>query len=279
MGVLAGFWTIEGDHLGVAQVAREVLDLVAGAPRPAPEHEAELRGVLAALIVTATLFAGTPPVDAVERLEGLGLAGDHSRTDAASRLLLEVYAGGTPSLEILDRICEEDDPALARVALQWATQARENAGDLQGAIEAAQRGLSLCDDEVDGPWTRALFNSQATGLAMQAGDWESAVEHARRAIPVMEALGADEDLMQLRSSIAFADIAAGRLDEAARVIAEIAADERRTSSVGWSVLGTDRARRSSPWPAATSTVVCGSCWTASRRSPGVGSRASRARTC
>ena len=48
VGVLAGFWTIEGDHLGVLQVAREVIDLVAAAPDPAPEHEAEMRGVLSA---------------------------------------------------------------------------------------------------------------------------------------------------------------------------------------------------------------------------------------
>ena len=36
VGVLAGFWTIEGDHLGVLQVAREVIDLVAAAPQPGP---------------------------------------------------------------------------------------------------------------------------------------------------------------------------------------------------------------------------------------------------
>ena len=84
--------------------------------------------------------------------------------------------------------------------------------------------------------------------------------------------------MQLRSSIAFADIAAGRLDEAARVIAEIAADERRSSSVGWSFSGlTGRGgarpgpRRRRPWSAAPAR-------TASTRSPGVGSRVSRART-
>jgi predicted ATPase/DNA-binding SARP family transcriptional activator len=236
VGVLVSFWTIEGDHLGVMQVAREVIDLVAAAPAPGPEYEGELRGVLVALIITTTLFSGAPPAGAVTRLESLGLAGDHSRTDALSRLLLEVYADGAPSLEVLDRLCEDDDPTLSRVALQWATQARENAGDLDGALEAARRGLAKCDDS-DGPWTQALFEAQATGLATQAGDWEGAVAHARRAIPVMQALGALEDVMQLRSTLAFADIAAGRLDEAAQQIEEIVTDERRGSSVGWSVSG------------------------------------------
>ena len=43
----------------------------------------------------------------------------------------------------------------------------------------ADRGLALCDD-ADGPWTRALFEAQVTGLATQAGDWDEAVD-ARRA--------------------------------------------------------------------------------------------------
>ncbi|MBV9831854.1 MAG: hypothetical protein JOZ82_09675 [Marmoricola sp.] len=234
VGALAGFWSIEGEHLGVMQMAREVIDLVVAAPAPRPEHEGELRGVLAVLIVTTTLFSGEPAPAAVERLQALGLAGDHSRSDALARLLLEVYADGQPSLEALDRLCDEDDATLARVALQWATQARENAGDLDGALDAARRGLALCDDS-DGPWTRALYDAQVTGLAAQGGDWPGVIEHASRAIPVMRALGAHEDVMQLRASIAFADIAQGRLDDAARVIDDIAADERLSATVGWGV--------------------------------------------
>ena len=81
-------------------------------------------------------------------------------------------------------------------------------------------------DDGEGPWTRALLDSQVSGLATQAGDWDLAVEHASRALPVMRALGAAEDAVQLRSILAFADIAHGRLDEAARVIEEIVSDER-----------------------------------------------------
>jgi hypothetical protein len=236
VGVLISFWTIEGDHLGVMQVAREVIDLVSSAPEPPPERQGELRGVLVALVLTTTLFSGSPPEAATARLEGLGLAGDHSRTDALTRLLLEVYSDGSPSLEVLDRLCQDDDPTVSRVALQWATQARENAGDLAGALEAAQLGLSQCDED-DGPWTRALFDAQVTGLLTQTGDWEGAVTHARRSIPVMQALGAFEDVMQLRGTIAFADIAAGRLDDAARLIEDIVSDERSSITVGFSVSG------------------------------------------
>jgi hypothetical protein len=236
VGVMASFWTIEGDHLAVMEIATRSLELVSTAPDPEPEHVAELRGVLAAVVVTTTIFSGTPPAAALERLAALGLAGDGSRTDGLTRLLLEVYDGGAPSLEALDRLCEDSEPHVARAALQWATQAREDAGDLAGAVRAARTGLALCDDG-DGPWTRALFHSQLAGLATQGGDWTQAVEHATRAIPVMRDLGAGEDVMQLRSVLAYADIAAGRLEEAARVIDEIAADERQGQTIGWSVAG------------------------------------------
>ena len=235
-GTLSGFWTIEGDHLGVHAISQPVLDLIVEQP-PAPDQDlAEVRGVLAALTVTATIFTGSPPEDALQLLREIGLAGDSSRTDVLARLILEVYADGTPSLEALDRLCDDPDPGLARGALQWATQVRENSGDLAGAIEASSRAL-LLSDASEGPWTRALLDSQVSGLATQAGDWDLAVEHASRALPVMRALGAAEDAVQLRSILAFADIAHGRLDEAARVIDEIVSDERTYTTIGWSVTG------------------------------------------
>ncbi len=235
-GTLSGFWTIEGDHLGVHAISEPVLDLIVEQP-PGPDDDvAEVRGVLAALVVTATIFTGSPPDDALRLLHDLGLAGDGSRTDILARLILEVYGDGAPSLEALDRLCADPDPALARGALQWATQVRENSGDLVGAIEASSRALLLSDDG-EGPWTRALLDSQVSGLATQAGDWDLAVEHASRALPVMRALGAAEDAVQLRSILAFADIAHGRLDEAGRVIEEIVSDERTHTTIGWSVTG------------------------------------------
>ena len=79
----------------------------------------------------------------------------------------------------------------------------------------------------------------------------------------MRALGAAEDAVQLRSILAFADIAAGRLDEAARVIEEIVVGRahRQPRSAGASPASP--VRPSSRWPAVTSTVDCGSTSTAS----------------
>ncbi len=239
-GALAACWTIEGDHLGVLSLGREVLDLVTAA-EPAPGTNGhELRGVLAGLVVTTTVFTGTPPPAAVARLVELGLAGDHSRTDAMVRLLLEVYADTAPSLEVLARLCEDPDPRVAHNALQWTTQVHENSGDLEGALGTAARALALCDD-ADGPWLRAMTESQLASLATHVGDWPRAVAHARRAEPVLAALGAREDVVQLLSVTAFAELAAGRTDTAEEIIGRIDADDPGTPGMGWSVATTSRA--------------------------------------
>ena len=152
------------------------------------------------------------------------------------RVLLDVYDSGDGDLTRIDELTANEDPAVSRLALQWASQAKENAGDVAGAIEAGQLALERCDDS-DGPWTRALICGQLCGLATQVGDWPLAVRYARESLPVMEALGAAEDAIQLRSVIALADLSAGRLDEAAEELDRIAAGEHTDRTIGWSVAG------------------------------------------
>jgi ATP/maltotriose-dependent transcriptional regulator MalT len=113
----------------------------------------------------------------------------------------------------------------------WTSQARENAGDVEGGLEAARKALAMVDDE-GGPWLPALVTSMLANLCTQVGDYEAARTHAQRALVVMESLGAVEDSLQLRSILAVLDISAGRLDEAEQIFAEIAADERNQSVIG-----------------------------------------------
>ena len=223
VAVLGGFWTIEGEHLTVLGLSRPVLELLVDTDTPEPGHEDELRGVLVAMIINATIFTGEAPAGAVDQLRALGVGTPGSRTAAMCRVLLDVYDSGDGDLTRIDKLTANEDPAVSRLALQWASQAKENAGDVAGAIEAGQLALERCDDS-DGPWTRALICGQLCGLATQVGDWPLAVRYARESLPVMEALGAAEDAIQLRSVIALADLSAGRLDEAAE---ELRPDRRR----------------------------------------------------
>ena len=235
VAVLGGFWTIQGEHLAVLALSRPVLDLMADADVPEPGREDELRGVLAAMIINAAIFTGEAPPHALTQLRELGLGDPGSRTAAMCQVLIGVFDGGG-DVSSIDEMAASTDWAVSRLALQWASQARENVGDVEGAMEAGQLALERCDNS-DGPWTRALICSQLCGLATQVGDWPLAVRYARDALPVMEALGAAEDAVELRTIIALADLSAGRVDEAAVELDRIAAGDHSERAVGWSVAG------------------------------------------
>ena len=121
---------------------------------------------------------------------------------------------------------------VVRTALMWLCQMQENSGEVAAARATAERALALTDDR-SGPWLRAMTESQLAGLAIQAGDPALALECARRALPTMEALGAFEDCVQLRSVIALAELGTGDLVGAARSIEEIRLDERAHGSLSW----------------------------------------------
>jgi predicted ATPase/DNA-binding SARP family transcriptional activator len=231
-GALIGFWTIRGDHLAVMSSAEELLAAITGAPASEPGHDGELRAVLAALVATTLVFRGAPPASGVARLRALGLAGDGSRTDAVARVVLGVADSADDLVASLDRLAAHPDPTTVRLALQWSTLARENVGELEGALDAGLRALALCDDE-DGPWARALLHTQVSSLYSQGGDWARAVEHALPAVPVMRAVGAEEDVLSLRGVVAMTALADGRVEEGARLVDELVADEDAGATVGW----------------------------------------------
>jgi tetratricopeptide (TPR) repeat protein len=116
----------------------------------------------------------------------------------------------------------------------WVSQARENLGDLPGAMAAAERALALADPE-DGPWGRALVAAHLSGLLLQAGERERARDYAEEAIPAMAELGAVDDWAQARAAIALGAIAQGDLDEAERILDELAADDGVQSVFGGAI--------------------------------------------
>src|SRR4051794_38403180 len=184
MAVLTGFWTVSGEHLKVLSVSAPVEALVVDA-EIAPELEEHLRGVLAAVATTAMIFSGAPSTAALGRLRAIG-PGSVPRLAAWTRVLLEIaQAESVAQLVAMGDLREDPDPHVAMLALQWTSQALENTGDIDGALEAAQAAYDLCDD-VDGPWQRAMLSSQLASLAAQLGDVPGARRHGEAALGPME---------------------------------------------------------------------------------------------
>jgi len=223
MACLSDFWTIEGSHLKVVGLAHEVEDVVADAPVP-DERVPVLRTTLAAIAFNSMIFSDAVTARALARLEEIGSGTGESRSEASTKVLLAARLGMSDGdADELARLCEHPVRRVRQIALQWASQFYENQGELDLAVDLAVRSRELTDhaEGVDGPWARALVSAQLAGLTVQVGAMEDALRYANDSLPTMEALGAVEDVAQLKAVAALAAMQDGRLGDAARIFDEI----------------------------------------------------------
>ena len=231
MACLSDFWTIEGSHLKVVGLAHEVEDVVAHGPAPEGLVE-QLRTTLTAIAFNSMIFSDVLAGDAMSRLEEPGTGTGETRSEASAKVLLAARAGMSGAdPDALERLCGHPVRQVRQAAYLWSSLVHENAGEIDRALELATRSRELTDGE-HGPWPRAMVDAQLAGLAMQVGAVEDAVRHAAAALPGMEALGAVEDVAQLKAVLALAAIREGRYDEAGRVF-----DEIEESDTGSGVFG------------------------------------------
>lgn len=235
MACLSDFWTIEGSHLKVVNLAGDVDDVVSSA-----EVEEELmpllRTTLAAITFNSMIFSESPTERAQARLDELGPGAPGTRASAQIKVLQRArLMENDGDADRFEELVEDPDPRVRQLALQWASQFYENQGDLARAQLAALQSLDILDDR-DGPWTRALVRSQLSGLLQQGGDIDGALEYAEGALPTMEALGALEDVAQLKAVLAVAAMEDGRVEDAGRIFDEIAAADSGVGVFGASII-------------------------------------------
>lgn len=235
MACLSDFWTVEGSHLKVVALAHDVEDVVAEAAVPESRTEA-LRTTLVAIAFNTLIFSDTFASRAMTRLETIDPGSGRTRSEAQALVLLaarRVYEGAGPGP--LEALCVDPEPRVRQLALQWSSNMHENLGDLVEARRLAELSWQAADDR-DGPWTRALVSAQLAGLMTQVGEMEGALGYAVEALPVIEALGATEDVAQLRAVVALAAMEEGRLEDAERVFAEIERDDSGTGVFGAAIV-------------------------------------------
>jgi predicted ATPase/DNA-binding SARP family transcriptional activator len=227
-------WMVRGEHLRLIVLAGAVAEALDDW-QPPPELVDEARGAVM-LTLSNSLVTGAASgaqlyaiLRRLSRDEGAG-----SQASGLVRVLLAydpADADGDAFVGRLTRIADDRDRPTALAASLWLSHLLENAGDAAGAITAAKRTLALSRDE-DGPWSAALPRTTLAQLAMHLGDRETAVEHARAALPVMRRLGASDDELQLRSLLVMCAIADGRLADAKEEINEISGDGEVTTTFG-----------------------------------------------
>jgi len=214
LAALGMFWTIRGEHIRLMVLDEAVTDAL-GDWQPPPDLLDMTSGAIA-VVLTNTLIVGG---ERVGRLQAqLRRLGTEPTTDARVpglvRALLAFDAVDPGAFRArLEALTDDADRATAVAACHWLSNLRENEGDPAGAIEAAERALTLAGPE-DGPWSWAMPHAILAQLSMHQGNRSAAVAHARAALPVLERLGASDDEIQLRSLLVHDAIADGRITDA-----------------------------------------------------------------
>ena len=235
MACLSDFWTVEGSHLKVVGLTQDVEDLVADATVAA--HLVQpLRTTLAAIAFNSMIFSDHFAARAISRLEQLDGDGGGTRSDAYAKVMLAVRRGleqNDPGG--LERLCDDPEPRVRQLALQWSSNMHENLGDLAEARRRAERSRQLADGR-DGPWPRALVGAQLAGITIQMGAMDEALRYAGESLPVMQALGASEDVAQLKAVLALAAMEDGRYDDASRIFDEIEQEDAGAGVFGAAII-------------------------------------------
>ncbi len=241
VAALGGFWTIRGENVRVIALTAAV-DAALDGWAPGPD-EVDVAVAAASLLGINTIAGEIGRSGAAARiLTDVGERAGPSRVRATVRVLAaQDPADPRATLARLDEIGAGPDREAAALARMWAVHHRENVGDPQRAILDAEAGLDLVDD-ADGPWFGAMLHTLVAALNAQLGRHEAVVRHVEAALPVLDALEADDDAVQCRSLLAVHAMTVGRLGEAERWIDEIDRIGARRSGFGAAfVMSTARA--------------------------------------
>ncbi|KAB8174241.1 ATP-binding protein [Microbispora catharanthi] len=213
---LGAYWTICGDHTRTVVLTPAVAAALSDWTPP-PRLLDRTRLALSIALFTTSVISLEETGTLTRLLSGLGADSANPAVRALVTALLIMVSDRESGLE---ELAADPDPLTRRIALHWLSHGLENIGDPVGAIEAARAALELVGDD-GGPWHRAVLHTQLAGLYAHLDDSASASRHATEALPVLERLGAVEDAVQIRATLAMAALVEGRRDEAARMLDDL----------------------------------------------------------
>ncbi|GAA3165055.1 hypothetical protein GCM10020001_107550 [Nonomuraea salmonea] len=220
---LGAMWSVRGDHERILVHGDAISEALSGWTPPPGLVEVTRAATLVTLsnIMVVAEHRGYGLLDLLRRLP----AGAETDPRMAALTVVTLAGEGLGTPAILERLAElstSDDEHVAFAAMRQRAHLLENAGDVAGAVEAAEQTVALLKQD-DGQWLGAIMHAMQAHLLLQLGDRRRAVEHARIALPVLHRIGASDDEAQLRAVLVSAAIADGDLE---RAEAELAVIER-----------------------------------------------------
>jgi tetratricopeptide (TPR) repeat protein len=177
--------------------------------RPGPDHIEVTRTALTLCTMYIFIVEGPRPVRSLVALRRLPPA-PASTLGRAVAIVLGATPDGGPAIH---ELCDSDEPLVAGAANAITSYLSEKQGDLEGALNAAERMLDAFERQRV-PWLWMLANARISELCLQVEQGAKARRHLRAALPQAEQLGLASDVVGIRWWLVLANLQLGAVDEA-----------------------------------------------------------------
>ena len=213
--VLAGLWMIESNFARIASLTTDIGTALAGY-RPEPELVEVTRTALVLCTMGAFLVQGQQPPRLYAALRALPPA----PPDTVIRATQLVLSSVTEDVDNLVVLAESDEPLVAGMASAVLSYGLEAENDLDGALRAARRMVTVFDRH-GSLVMRTVAHSRVGELSLQADPGEPALIHLHQALATVEKLGARTTLARGRWAVVLASLQRGALDETERMLSDV----------------------------------------------------------
>jgi predicted ATPase/DNA-binding SARP family transcriptional activator len=215
--VLGELWVAESSFARLIALAGDTARILPPF-RPQPPLVEATRTSLILGVVSGVLLRGPSPARFLVGLRRLPPAPPDTFARAAQAVVTTLGRSPEADLAALDALGDSDQPLLAGMASYAASYAREEAGDLDGALVAARRALAALEGR-GGAWLRTGAHARIGELCLladEAGSADEALRHLSAALSVLEAFRAWSTADRVREAIVAANLQRGAYDEAER---------------------------------------------------------------
>jgi hypothetical protein len=206
---LAAMWTVESNYGRMAALGGDTA-WVLSHYRPAPEFVEVTRTAAALCTVYSFTILGPHAARSLVVLRRLPPAPPDTLIRAIAVVL---RAAPETDPAGLAELCDSAEPLLAGVASGVASYLRQNRGDPDGALKAAERMLEVFEHR-EIPLMRILASSRLAELYMHTDQGAEALRHLRAALLVHEEHGNWSDVLGIQWALVLASLQVGAVDEA-----------------------------------------------------------------
>ncbi|MGP4051745.1 ATP-binding protein [Streptomyces sp. 2A115] len=210
--VLAALWSIGSNYPRLVTLAADT-----GPPLshyyPEPEYVEVARA--AAVMCTTNLFMGYGPVAVrhLVTLRRLPPAPPDTLVRAIAVVLSAVPEMLPPDYEVLNELCESEQPLLAGIAECVATYVWESEHDIDRALASARR-ITAALAPAGNPFLQVMGHARLSELCLQTERGEEAYGHLKATLEALPRFGDEHDIIGVRWGLVLACLQRGDPDEA-----------------------------------------------------------------